>query len=76
MASERYEVEVLTPQQERKITFSDLDEAAIRFYHEVAIDYREPSTNINLHDLVAGKTLAAWMWNPDDALGRVEYNIS
>jgi len=73
--AERYEVEVVQPQQEVRIGFSDLDEAAIRFYHEVAMDYREPSTNVNLHDLVAGKTLAAWYWNPDDALGKVEYNV-
>ncbi len=74
--AERYEVEIITPQQERRLTFSDLDEAAIRFYHEVAIDYREPSTNIGLHDLVAGKTLAAWSWEPNDRLGQVIYNVN
>ena len=76
MSSERYEVEVITPQEERRITFSDLDEAAIRFYHEVAMDYREPSTEVGLHDLLQGKTLASWVWNPDDNIGKVAYDIN
>ncbi len=76
MESERYEVEVITPQQERKITFSDLDEAAIRFYHEVAIDYREPSTEVALHDLVQGKTLASWVYDMNANLGKVQYDLN
>lgn len=74
--AERYEVEIITPQHERRHTFSDLDEAGIRFYHEVAIDYREPSTEIALHDLVQGKTLASWVYDPNANLGKVLYDVN
>lgn len=73
--SERYEVEVLTAEDgETRWDYSDLDEAAIMFYQEVAAAYREPSTEVALHDLVQGKTIALFVYVPNDDLGRVQYD--
>lgn len=73
---ERYEVEVLSPAGESRWDFEDLDEAAIFFYRKIADDYSEPSTEVALHDCVAGETLASFQYNPDDAMGKVEYDVS
>ena len=74
--AERYEVDIITPQQETRLTFSDLDTAAARFYMEIAMDYSEPSTEIGLHDLVQGKTLASWVYDPNADIGKVTYDVN
>ena len=74
--SERYEVEVITPDGETRWDFSDLDEAAVFFYTKVGEDYSEPSTEVALHDLVAGETLMSFTYDPDDAIGKVAYDVS
>ena len=73
MASERYEVEILSPEGEVKIETNDLDDAAARFYKEVAENYSEPSVSVYLHDLVSSKTLASWDYSMEDEFGRVIY---
>lgn len=78
---ERYEVEVLTPEGLKDVScarwdFEDLDDAAIFFYRKVAEDYREPSIEVALHDCIAGETLASFQYDPDDAIGKVEYDIT
>ena len=73
--SERYQVEVIMPDAaEHRWDFRDLDEAAIRFYSEVSANYSEPSAEVALHDLVQGMTLALFVYVPDDAVGRVQYD--
>lgn len=74
--SERYEVERITPEAETRWNFNDLDEAAIFFYRMVADDYREPSTEVALHDLVAAETLASFQYDESHDVGRVEYDIT
>jgi len=72
---ERYVVEIVSPDQNFELDYSDLDSAAQRFYTEVANNYDEPSYEVALHDLVAGETLAAWSYEPNDAIGLVHYNV-
>lgn len=57
--SERYEVEKISPEGETRWTHREIDDAMVKFYGEVANDYSEPSVEVYLHDLVAGKTLIA-----------------
>jgi hypothetical protein len=74
--SERYEVEVqIADSAVTEVTdCNDLDEAMAVFYTKVGENYSEPSYNIAVHDLVAGKTLANWWYNPDDEVGKVLYD--
>lgn len=74
--SERYEMETITPAQEVRKDFSDLDDAMIAFYEAVAANYSEPSVSLYVHDLVAGTTLAVWVYDPDANYGKVVYEPS
>ena len=75
--SERYEVEVVTPDgevYERRTSYSDLDSAMADFYCKIGENYDEPSYNIAVHDLVAGKTRAAWWYEPNEEIGKAHYD--
>jgi hypothetical protein len=73
--SERYEVEVQDPEfGEERTNHSDLDEAMEQFYRSVADNYSEPSHNVCVHDLVAGRTLCIWEYNETDEVGKVMYD--
>lgn len=73
--SERYEVEIMVAEcDESHSSYDDLDSAMAVFYTKVGENYSEPSYNIAVHDLVAGKTLANWWYNPDDEVGKVLYD--
>lgn len=74
MEKQRYVVEIINPGKQHDHDYSDLDEAMIRFYSEVALNYREPSTEVAVHDLVAGRTLSAFAYEPNDDIGKVEYD--
>ncbi len=73
---DRYEVEVQVADSDVTEVYdcADLDDAMIVFYRRIADNYSEPSYNIAVHDLVAGKTLANWWYNPDDEIGKVLYD--
>jgi len=73
--SERYEVEVLEADEHlARTSYSDLDEAMSVFYKNIGENYSEPSYNLAVHDLVAGRTLACWWYDPDDDVGKVVYD--
>ena len=63
--SERYEVETTNPAGELKQTFREIDDAMVEFYEQVAAEYSEPSVEVYLHDLIAGKTLIAHNYAAD-----------
>ena len=73
--SERYEVEVQDPENgEIRFDFRDVDEAMSRFYREIANNFSEPSYSVAIHDLVAGRCLACWQYDPNDDVGKVLYD--
>jgi hypothetical protein len=75
--SERYEVEMIAPAEDTRWSFKDLDEAAIFFYKQIAAAYEEdPSVEVALHDLVAGKTLASFYYQPNDEFGKINYDVN
>ncbi len=73
--SERYELETQDPEYpETRTGFRDLDEAMEAFYRSVADNYSEPSHNVAVHDLVAGRTLCVWQYTDTDEIGKVMYD--
>ncbi len=73
--SEKYEVEELAPGGDKKWNHSDLDDAMIQFYTLVGLNYREPSVEVAIHDLVRGKTLASFTYSMNDNYGKVIYDL-
>ena len=74
--SERYEVEIMVAEcaDSEHSNYDDLDEAMSVFYKSIGENYSEPSYNIAVHDLVAGRCLANWWYDPDDEVGKVLYD--
>lgn len=74
--SERYEVETIdgVTYETRRWDYRDFNEAAKWFYQLVALNYDEETVGVQLHDLVARKTLAVFDYQVDEDNWKVVYN--